>query len=73
MESAEGDAGDATGGLTIFDPVVTITNEQIEGELDQMLSQWLSGGSEVQEVTISDGQIIVVVLPCLFPNYPRRR
>ena len=113
IESAEGDAGDATGGLTIFDPVVTITNKQIEldavtptllgdmdlhlatvpvvesgelhfhvtaatvsgiplpknvisqieGELDQMLSQWLSGGSEIQGVTLSDGQISVVVLP----------
>ena len=113
MESAEGDAGDATGGLTIFDPVVTITNKQIEldavttgllgdmdlylatvpvvedgelhfhvtaatvsgislpqnvtaqieGELDQMLSQWLSGGSEIQGVTLSDGQISVVLLP----------
>jgi len=30
LESAEGDAGSATGGLTIFDPVVTITNKQIE-------------------------------------------
>jgi len=113
LESAEGDASDATGGLTILDPVVTITNKQIEldavtttllgdmdlhlatvpvvengelhfhvtaatvrgislpenvisqieGELDQMLSQWLSGGSEVQEVTLSDGQMSVVLLP----------
>ncbi|MCG2768320.1 MAG: hypothetical protein L6435_08055 [Anaerolineae bacterium] len=113
MESAEGDAGDATGRLTIVDPVVTITNEQIEvnavtesllgdmdlhlatvpviesgelhfhvtaatvsgislpknvssqieGELDQILSQWLSGGSEIQEVTLSDGQVSAVLLP----------
>jgi len=113
LESAEGDAGDATGGLPIYDPVITITDEQIEldavtptllgemdlylatvpvaengelhfqvtaatvsgislpgnvisqikGELDQILSQWLSGGSEIQGVTLSDGQISVVVLP----------
>ena len=104
---------DATGGVTILDPVVTITNEQIEldavtptllgemdlflatvpvvengelsflvtaatvsgislpqnaisqieGYLDQMLSQWVSDGSEIQAVTLSDGQITMVVLP----------
>ena len=104
---------DATGGVTILDPVVTITNEQIEldavtptllgemdlflatvpvvengelsflvtaatvsgislpqnaisqieGYLDQMLSQWVSGGSEIQAVTLSKGQISVVLLP----------
>jgi len=113
IEGLENAGEDATGGLTIFDPVVTITNQQIEldavtttllgdmnvylatvpvvengelsfhvteatvsgislpdrvisqieGELDQMLSHWVSGESDIQEVILSDGQITMVVLP----------
>lgn len=36
---------------------------QIESGLDQMLSQSLSGGCEVQEVIMSDGLITLVTLP----------
>ena len=44
-------------------PLPRQVTSQIERELDDTLSEWLSGGAEVQELTLGEGQITVVVLP----------
>jgi len=44
-------------------PLPRQVTSQIERELDDTLSEWLSGGAEVQEVILGEGQITVMVLP----------